>query len=79
MLYKKYHRNFVSQFKFGTKVEIYSNDTYTTDRFINSEVIKEPFIEYGYFTVSICMVDSKNYNRVVIYHSGRINFNIKLK
>lgn len=77
MLYKKCHRNFVRKLKEGTKIEIYSNDIFTTDRFIKSEVVKEPFIEYGYFSVGIGMIDSKNYDRVVVYHSGRINHNIK--
>ena len=78
MLYKKYHRNFVRKLKKGTKIEIYSNDIYIyTNHFINSEVVKEPFIEYGYFSVGISMIDSKNYKWIVVYYSGRINHDVK--
>ena len=78
MLYKKYHRNFVSQFKKGTKIEIYNDDIYATNRFINSEVIKEPFINHD-FVCWISIVDSFNYSWVVVYHSGKISYRINIK
>ena len=82
MLYKKYHRSYVSRFKKGTKIEIfYSNDVYTTDSFINSKVIREPFVDYYSCSVSsgISIVDSCGYKWVVVYHSGKISYRINIK
>ena len=82
MLYKKYHRSYVRKFKKGTKIEIfYSNDVYTTDSFINSKVVREPFVDYYSCSVSsgISIVDSCGYLWVVVYRSGKISYRINIK
>lgn len=64
MLYKKYHRNFVRQFKEGTEFR------YKTYRDV---VLKEPHFDYGCIRIT-----GDKYYLVLVYSSGRINYNIKI-
>ena len=55
MLYKKYHRNFVRQFKEGTKVKYRYDDGTET---IIGEVIIEPFIYRSSITrIKYCWIE----------------------
>ena len=75
MLYKKYHRNYVRQFKNGVKLNIIHK--YSDDSFINSEVREEPFVNHC-FLVGISIVDSHNYQWFIVYNSGMFNDKIKI-
>lgn len=72
MLYKKYHRNYVSQFKRGVKVKsIYSNYN-----FIISEV--EIIIDYDW-EINIIIKDGKKKWSAVIFPNGTTNYTIKVE
>lgn len=66
MLYKKYHRNFVRQFKKGT--------VFKWNRSLSVEtVMKEPY----YFNDKFIFIkDSKYQQWDLIYYNGRINKNL---
>ena len=64
MLYKKYHRNFIRQFKKGVKYECFSG-CYTVD--------KEP---YSYYNIRI--IDSECSVWILISRDGSINNKIKV-
>lgn len=66
MLYKKYHRNFVKQFKKGTKIAIGSGESYYSDK-----VIGKPLYMYN----SIYIGDSK-YLWILVLPSGKTNKHI---
>ena len=65
MLYKKYHKNFVSQFKEGTEFNY---------KAFRDVVEREPHYDYG----SIHIVGN-TYYLPLVYHNGRINCNIKIE
>ena len=65
MLYKKYHRNYVSQFKKGTKFR------WNTE---NSEVVViEPYFSNDYHEIHISDV---KYGWVLVFSGGKINKNL---
>lgn len=61
MLYKKYHRNYISQFKVGTMIKVNFDHSCTTIR-------RGPYIE---FSSQIRIIDSLMI-RVLISHDGRL-------
>ena len=65
MLYKRYHRNYISQFRKGTEFN------YKAYR----DVVE---IEPYYVGGNICVTGNKYY-LALVYHSGRINYNIKIE
>ena len=76
MLYKKYHRNFVKQFKVGTKIKRKAD-------FRNTTIIKEPHKHEdnnkGNITISIVSQDILLYHYyyvVVFLSTGKINKNL---
>lgn len=71
MLYKKYHRNFVRQFKKGTKVNIRYNK-YPNHDFI----MEEPFIEHSW---GINIIDNKDCKWTLVFLSGKIDCSIKIE
>ena len=66
MLYKKFHRNFVKQFKKGTLFAIGSGGSYNT-----GEVISDPF----YMFSSVYIEDSKHL-WILVLPGGKINKNL---
>lgn len=70
MLYKKYHRNYVSQFKKGVKVKFMYND-------MIYEVVKEPYYSNDNHRIEF---RSSSYFCIwlLIYPSGFINYDIKI-
>ena len=72
MLYKKYHRSYVKQFKKGTKI-VYRGK----NREMKFEVVREPFIYNCYYTSSIDASITKNGSRdlqvYLVYSSGRLS------
>lgn len=71
MLYKKYHRNFIRQFKKGTKVKYrYDNGTET----IIGKVITEPYYVGG----TIRIIVSKSKSRTLVMPSGQLIDNINV-
>lgn len=74
MLYKKYHRNYVSRFKKGTKIKfIYPNYHY----FVISEVKREPFIE-EHDLIKVSNTKPGEENWVVVFPNGEINKNLSV-
>ena len=67
MLYKKYHRNYIRQFKFGTKVYI------RYKYFNNGFIMNEPFIEHGW---GINIIDSEDCKWTLVFLNGIIEHNI---
>lgn len=64
MLYKKYHRNYIKQFKKGTEFN------YKTYRDV---VNKEPYTCCGNIRIT-----GINYDLVLVYSDGTTNYNIKI-
>lgn len=71
MLYKKYHRNYVRQFKKGVEF-VYSNMLDKITLKITVEV--EPWL-YG----EKIYVTEKFGNWILVFPGGRINYNIKIE
>ena len=69
MLYKKYHRNFVSQFKIGTKVKFICDHVH----FVISDVKEEPFIEYRWINTLVSNAKLGERYWVVVFPGGKIN------
>ena len=70
MLYKKYHRNFVKQFKVGTKIKIYleiENNCTTT-------IQRAPYIE---FSSQIRIIDNLHI-RTLMSNKGRLRKDIEI-
>lgn len=65
MLYKKYHRKFVRQFKEGTEFTEFDHITY------RDVVEREPFSDYG----NICMTGNKYYF-ILVFSYGTTNHKI---
>ena len=61
MLYKKFHRNYVSQFKKGVRFDILSAKT----------VMQEPW--YDNVNEVVCMSDNEYGQWDLVYYNGRIN------
>lgn len=69
MLYKKYHRNFVKQFKKGTEFKLKRDSNYIRTR----TVITEPFVELKpYIIVEV----TEGTVVILVNYSGRFNSNI---
>jgi len=68
MLYKKYHRNFVKQFKMGTRYgfKAYSGEIY------KDIVRKEPFYNRG------INMTGKKFGWTLVFPGGRIERSIKI-
>ena len=69
MLYKKYHRNFVKQFKVGTKIKIYleiENNCTTT-------IQRAPYIEF----LQIRIIDNLHI-RTLMSRNGRLRKDIEI-
>ena len=67
MLYKKYHRNFVKQFKVGTKIKyLLENNNCTT-------TIRAPYIEF----LQIRIIDNLNI-RTLMSRNGRLRKDIEI-
>lgn len=71
MLYKKYHRNFVKQFRKGTKIYY---KTYSGDE-IKDTVRIEPYFSNDYHEIHIS--DNK-YGWILVYRNGMIERSIKV-
>ena len=68
MLYKKYHRNFVRQFKKGTKFTEFDYKTYR-------DVVEiEPYYDYG----NIC-INGNRYYLILVHSDGTTNHQIKIE
>lgn len=66
MLYKKYHRNYVKQFKKGTKIAIGSGEDY-----YSGKVVNDPFYMYS----SVYIGDIKHL-WILVLPSGKTNKHI---
>ena len=69
MLYKKYHRNFVRQFRKGVKFKLKQNSKYirtgTTDPFIDfTFTTRKPYVVVG--------IDEENTVVILVHHLGRL-------
>ena len=73
MLYKKYHRNFIRQFKIGVGVK----SDYSNDNFIISEV--EIFIDFDWEINIIIKDGKKKWGAGLIFFNGTINSEVKIK
>lgn len=71
MLYKKYHRNYVSQFKKGTE---FSYKTCIDRDTVRDIVKKEPYYNHG--NIRILGI---RYFLVLVYSVGTTNCNIKIE
>ena len=67
MLYKKYHRNYVKQFKKGVKFDIISVE----------EVWKEPW--YDNVNKIIYITGSKYGRWDLVFPNGKVEYNIKIE
>ena len=76
MLYKKYHRNFVRQFKKGVKLFIGSIVRLSNDLSINEhrEITKEPF----WFGIRVEIEVDGKYILTIVFPSGKINKYIRV-
>ena len=74
MLYKKYHRNFVKQFKKGAEFKLKRDSNYIRTR----AVITEPFIELNFTIRKPYIIVEVTEDTVVclVHYSGRFNSNI---
>lgn len=69
MLYKKYHRNYIRQFKKGAKVTYKNNSQYE----VVEIVIKEPFI---FWDGVICVECEKSRHRLIPFYDGKLNIGV---
>jgi len=67
MLYKKYHREYIRQFKKGTEF------SYETHRDV---VNKEPYTYIGYGNIRITGI---NYDLILVFSNGTTNCKIKIE
>ena len=70
MLYKKYHRNFVRQFKKGTKVKFKNYNS-----FIIGKVSSEPIVNFGVTNIII----EEEWIAGLVFLDGTINSDVKLE
>ena len=73
MLYKKYHRNFVSRFKKGTKIELKKDSDY-----IQTTTISPPFVSLTLVTrkpfIVVNYIANKTVDRrILVFSDGRVN------
>lgn len=73
MLYKKYHKNYVSQFKKGTK---FSYKTYNNEIYKDT-VRVEPF--YKDIQNKCIHMTGKKYGWTLVYCNGRVDYEIKIE
>ena len=73
MLYKKYHRSFISQFRRGVKVK----SKYSNDNFIISEV--KTIIDYDWKINIIIKDGKKKWLAGLVFLDGTIKSDVKLK
>ena len=73
MLYKKYHRNFIRQFKIGVGVK----NKYSNDNFIISEV--ETFIDFDWAIEIVIKDGKKKWCAGLIFFNGTINSEVRIK
>ena len=57
MLYKKYHRNYIKQFKVGTRFRCRFYKYVDLKKEIECEVVGEPFIKLSYTGIGILSID----------------------
>mgnify|MGYP003538268817 FL=1 len=70
MLYKKYHRNFVRQFKVGVKF------SYETYRFHRDIVKREPYIGYGHCGI---WMTGKEDGWILVFSDGKVEYKVKIE
>lgn len=66
VIQKKYHRNFVKQFKKGVKIK--SNDLLYEDT-----IVREPFI---FWDGVICVECEKSRHRLIPFYDGKLNIGV---
>ena len=69
MLYKRYHRNFIRQFKEGTKFG------WSTEELSVETVMIEPYFKVDFHEIH---VSGDKYRWILVYSNGRIERNIKV-
>lgn len=79
MLYKKYHRNFVKQFKKGTKFEYTEKDRIIREVSANPFILKGDRIIPTCIQISVIRVASLTWSKIIlVFTSGRIERNVKV-
>ena len=67
MLYKKFHRNYISQFKVGTKIKLYHLKANNKVTKVTATILRSPYIDE--FS-QICIIDNLN-PRCLFSHNGK--------
>lgn len=72
MLYKRYHRNFVRQFKKGTRLKLnYIKTTTVSPPFVRLTLLtRKPFIVVNYIADYITNAIDR---RILVFSDGRVN------
>lgn len=73
MLYKKYHRNFVSRFKKGTRLELKKDGDYIQTTTISPPFVRRTFATRKPFIVVNYIADKTVDRRILVFSSGRVN------
>ena len=70
MLYKKYHRKFVRQFRYGTKIKVHLDDSDITT------VLIDPYIDY--YHPSWILIEDDFRIRKLIFMNGKLREDIEI-
>ena len=70
MLYKKYHRNFIRKFRYGTKIKVNFDNSCTTT------VLRDPYI--GSYSSTGILIEDDLMVRKLILKNGRLREDIEI-
>ena len=70
MLYKKYHRNFIRKFRYGTKIKVHFDNSCTTT------VLRDPYIDS--YHSSWILIEDDFMIRKLILKNGRLREDIEI-
>ena len=80
MLYKKYHKNFVRQFKKGARIKTYSNSTISSVRIVlgfnDSIITEEPYRIGNEICVKSNSPSDYSFTTIVVSYTGKLAVNI---
>lgn len=79
MLYKKYHRNFVSQFKRGVRFDYINRDSATREVSANPLILEGDNIMPTCILVPVIRVASLRWSKIIlVFSNGRIERHVKV-
>lgn len=79
MLYKKYHRNFVSQFKRGVRFDYINRDSATREVSANPLILEGDDIMPTCILVPVIRVASLTWSKIIlVFFNGRIERHVKV-